>query len=91
MDALTYEDLVSACHAGGASVLTSVTELAPAAGPHAGIARPGTRGGGTEPTPTRRVSSTGGPRARLSSTARPASSIAWRMPSRWPSTRATPR
>ena len=38
MDALTYEDLVSACHAGGASVLTSVTELAPAAGPHAGIA-----------------------------------------------------
>lgn len=38
MDALSYSDLVSACRAGGATVLTSVTELAPAAGPHAGIA-----------------------------------------------------
>lgn len=38
MDALNYEDLIAACRAGGASVLTSVTELAPAAGPHAGIA-----------------------------------------------------
>ncbi len=38
MDTLSYSDLVSACRAGGATVLTSVTELAPAAGLHAGIA-----------------------------------------------------
>ncbi|QGS35395.1 type I-U CRISPR-associated protein Cas7 [Corynebacterium xerosis] len=35
---LTYADLRSACTSGGASVLTSVTELSPAAGPHASIA-----------------------------------------------------
>ena len=35
---LSYTDLRSACAAGGASVLTSVTELQPAAGPHASIA-----------------------------------------------------
>lgn len=38
MTDLTYSDLEAACHAGGASVLSSVTELAPAAGPQAGIA-----------------------------------------------------
>lgn len=35
---LTYTDLAKACAPGGASVLTDVTELRPAAGPHAGIA-----------------------------------------------------
>ncbi|MEA5117331.1 MAG: type I-U CRISPR-associated protein Cas7, partial [Propionicimonas sp.] len=35
---LTYEDILTACSPGGASVLTVVTELAPAAGPHAAIA-----------------------------------------------------
>lgn len=37
---LTYADLAAACRPGGASVLTSVTELVPAAGPHAAIAPP---------------------------------------------------
>lgn len=35
---LTYQDLQNACSPGGASVLTSVTELEPAAGPHASVA-----------------------------------------------------
>lgn len=35
---LSYDDLVKACTAGGASVLTSVTELQAAAGSHASIA-----------------------------------------------------
>lgn len=34
----TYDTLVEACSPGGASVLTAVTELAPAAGPHAAVA-----------------------------------------------------
>lgn len=38
MDTLTYTDVESACRAGGATVLSSVTDLVPAAGPHAGIA-----------------------------------------------------
>lgn len=38
MSDLTYTDLHQACQAGGASVLTSVTDLGSAAGPHAGIA-----------------------------------------------------
>lgn len=38
MDTLTYADIESACRAGGATVLSSVTDLVPAAGPHAGIA-----------------------------------------------------
>lgn len=35
---LNYDVLEAACSPGGASVLTVVTELAPAAGPHAGVA-----------------------------------------------------
>lgn len=35
---LTYEDLLAACRAGGASVLTSVTELRPAVGEHGAVA-----------------------------------------------------
>lgn len=35
---ISYEDLKQACSAGGASVLTSVTELGAAAGPHASVA-----------------------------------------------------
>lgn len=35
---LSYSDLFSACSPGGSSVLTSVTELAPAGGPHTGVA-----------------------------------------------------
>lgn len=35
---LTYQDLQNACSPGGASVLTSVTELEPAAGSHASVA-----------------------------------------------------
>lgn len=38
MTKLTYSDVEAACRAGGATVLTAVTELAPAAGPQAGIA-----------------------------------------------------
>lgn len=38
MDTITYADVESACRAGGATVLSSVTDLVPAAGPHAGIA-----------------------------------------------------
>ncbi len=34
---MNYDDLLAACKPGGASVLTSVTELAAAAGPHSGI------------------------------------------------------
>lgn len=34
---ITYEDLIQACSAGGSSVLTSVTELEAAAGPHGAI------------------------------------------------------
>ncbi|MEA5153442.1 type I-U CRISPR-associated RAMP protein Csb1/Cas7u [Raineyella sp.] len=34
----TYDRLAEACSPGGASVLTAVTELAPAAGPHAAVA-----------------------------------------------------
>jgi len=34
---MNFEDLLAACKPGGASVLTSVTELSAAAGPHAGI------------------------------------------------------
>jgi CRISPR-associated protein Csb1 len=35
---ITYTDILTACHRGGASTLTSVTELRPAAGPHASVA-----------------------------------------------------
>ncbi|WP_257161707.1 type I-G CRISPR-associated RAMP protein Csb1/Cas7g [Corynebacterium cystitidis] len=35
---LNYQDLLDACSRGGASVLTSVTEMEPAAGPHASVA-----------------------------------------------------
>ena len=35
---LTYSQLRFACSPGGSSALTSVTELAPAGGPHAGVA-----------------------------------------------------
>lgn len=35
---INYEDLLSACRRGGASTLTSVTELRPAAGAHASVA-----------------------------------------------------
>lgn len=35
---ITYQDLLDACSRGGASVLTSVTEMEPAAGPHASVA-----------------------------------------------------
>ncbi|WJZ03458.1 type I-G CRISPR-associated RAMP protein Csb1/Cas7g [Corynebacterium freiburgense] len=35
---LTFQDLIDACTPGGASVLTSVTELEAAAGPHASVA-----------------------------------------------------
>ncbi|WP_026343034.1 type I-U CRISPR-associated RAMP protein Csb1/Cas7u [Nocardia sp. BMG111209] len=38
MTILTYRDLLDACSPGGAAVLTSVTELAPAGGPHAAVA-----------------------------------------------------
>jgi CRISPR-associated protein Csb1 len=38
MRSISYDDIVRACLPGGSSVLTSVTELAPAAGQHAGIA-----------------------------------------------------
>lgn len=38
MQKLTLTDLVAACTAGGATVLTSTTELAPAGGPLAGVA-----------------------------------------------------
>lgn len=38
MDPLTFADVDSACRAGGATVLSSVTDLVPAAGSHAGIA-----------------------------------------------------
>lgn len=38
MDSLTLQDLLDACRAGGASSLAVVTELTPAAGPHAGVA-----------------------------------------------------
>lgn len=40
MPGFDYSQLVAACSPGGASVITSVTELAPAAGPHAGVAPP---------------------------------------------------
>jgi CRISPR-associated protein Csb1 len=35
---INYPDLLAACQRGGASTLTSVTELRPAAGPHASVA-----------------------------------------------------
>lgn len=35
---LTFEDLKAACSSGGASVLTSVSQLAPAVGPHGSVA-----------------------------------------------------
>jgi CRISPR-associated protein Csb1 len=38
MPSLSYEDIQQACQPGGSSCLTSVTELAPAAGAHASIA-----------------------------------------------------
>lgn len=38
MDTLTYADLDAACRAGGSTCLSSITDLVPAAGPHAGIA-----------------------------------------------------
>lgn len=38
MSKISYADLVHACSPGGSSVLTSVTELAPAGGPHTGVA-----------------------------------------------------
>lgn len=38
MAMLTYSDLFNACSPGGSSVLTSVTELAPAGGPHTAVA-----------------------------------------------------
>jgi CRISPR-associated protein Csb1 len=38
MPTLTYSHLRTACSAGGSSALTSVTELAPAGGPHTGVA-----------------------------------------------------
>ncbi len=38
MAKLAYQDLLSACLPGGAAVLTSVTELAPAGGPHTAVA-----------------------------------------------------
>ncbi len=38
MEAITYEQLLAACSAGGASTLSSTTELTPAAGPHASVA-----------------------------------------------------
>lgn len=38
MPTLSYSQLHAACSPGGSSALTSVTELAPAGGPHAGIA-----------------------------------------------------
>lgn len=38
MTELTYESLIAACTTGGPSVLTIVTELAPAAGSHAAVA-----------------------------------------------------
>jgi CRISPR-associated protein Csb1 len=38
MAKLTYSDLFNACSPGGSSVLTSVTELAPAGGPHTAVA-----------------------------------------------------
>ena len=38
MPAITFEHLLAACRPGGASVLTSVTPLEPAAGPHAAVA-----------------------------------------------------
>lgn len=38
MPSITLEHLLAACRPGGASVLTSVTELEPAAGPHACVA-----------------------------------------------------
>jgi CRISPR-associated protein Csb1 len=38
MTILAYSDLFTACSPGGSSVLTSVTELAPAAGPHTAVA-----------------------------------------------------
>ncbi|MQY24423.1 type I-G CRISPR-associated RAMP protein Csb1/Cas7g [Nocardia macrotermitis] len=38
MAKLSYQDLLSACLPGGAAVLTSVTELAPAGGPHTAVA-----------------------------------------------------
>lgn len=38
MDDLTFEMLVGACRSGGGTVLTSRTDLEPAAGPLAGVA-----------------------------------------------------
>lgn len=38
MDILAFADVEAACRAGGATVLSSVTDLVPAAGTHAGIA-----------------------------------------------------
>nr|WP_206731219.1 type I-U CRISPR-associated RAMP protein Csb1/Cas7u [Corynebacterium pelargi] len=38
MAMISYDDLLKACRRGGASTLTSVTELQPAAGPHASVA-----------------------------------------------------
>ena len=38
MAMLSYSDLFNACSPGGSSVLTSVTELAPAGGPHTAVA-----------------------------------------------------
>jgi len=35
---LTYDQIKTACAAGGSTALVSVTELAPAGGPHAGVA-----------------------------------------------------
>ncbi|MDO5682533.1 MAG: type I-U CRISPR-associated RAMP protein Csb1/Cas7u, partial [Propionibacteriaceae bacterium] len=37
-DQFSFDDLIAACSPGGASVLTVVTELAPAAGPHGAVA-----------------------------------------------------
>ncbi len=38
MNSLTYDQIKTACSAGGSTALVSVTELAPAGGPHTGVA-----------------------------------------------------
>jgi len=38
MASLGYEELLAACNPGGSSVLSSVTELAPAGGEHTSVA-----------------------------------------------------
>jgi len=40
MEPISFEEVLSACRPGGASVLTSVTRLMPAGGPHAAISPP---------------------------------------------------